>query len=130
MVLNSGRIESQILTENKKPSGEGTGNAEQLNQCKKMFTLRSGHETVKCRHIRFSGIITDFFIFTHQRKGSQTNFIIFSQIAEELVKTATDLGEDDEIHLSAFSLVRESKKVRYDSGKSDMATFYSFLPAA
>ena len=40
------------------------------------------------------------------------------------------LGEDDEIHLSAFSLVRENKKVRYPSGKSDMATFYSFVPAA
>ena len=39
---NSGRIESQILTENKKPSEEGTGNAEQPNQSKKMFTLCGG----------------------------------------------------------------------------------------
>ena len=55
---------------------------------------------------------------------------VCSQIGRRLNKLFSDLGEDDEIHLSAFSLVRESKKVRYDSGKSDMATFYSFLPAA
>ena len=55
---------------------------------------------------------------------------VCSQIGHRLNKLFSDLGEDDEIRLSAFSLVRENKKVRYDSGKSDMATFYSFLPAA
>ena len=55
---------------------------------------------------------------------------VCSQIGRRFNKLFSDLGEGDEIRLSAFSLVRESKKLRYKSGKSDMATFYSFLPVA
>ena len=55
---------------------------------------------------------------------------VCSQIGRRLNKLFKDLGEDDEIHLSAFSLVRETKKVRYPGGNSDMATFYSFMPTA
>ena len=55
---------------------------------------------------------------------------VCSQIGRRLNKLFKDLGEDDEIRLSAFSLVRETKKVRYPGGNSDMATFYSFMPAA
>ena len=55
---------------------------------------------------------------------------VCSQIGRRLNKLFKDLGEDDEIRLSAFSLVRETKKVRYPGGNSDMATFYSFMPTA
>ena len=55
---------------------------------------------------------------------------VCSQIGRRLNKLFSDLGEDDEIHLSAFSLARESKKMRYPSGKTEMATVYCFSPAA
>ena len=55
---------------------------------------------------------------------------VSSQIGRRFTKLFNDLGEDNEIQLTDFALTRESKKMRYPSGKTDMAIVYCFSPAA
>ena len=55
---------------------------------------------------------------------------VSSQIGRRFTKLFNDLGEDNEIQLTDFALTRESKKMRYPSGKTEMAIVYCFSPAA